>query len=182
MTEIEAKKVLAILRVAYPMMYRDSTKTDIDLAVSLWATMFADDSIDIVVAAVKAWIATDTKGFPPVIGQIKTEVFKLTDAAYAISADEAWGIARTTMRTIGCSLYDKTCTERAREMTPKEVWEVMERMGYRDMCHAENTDVLRGQFLKMWDLYVARRRERALMPRDVRQIVGSVSVSQKLPV
>ena len=177
MTEAEAKKALAILRVAYPMMYRDATKKDADLAVSLWATMFADDPADIVVAAVKSWIATDTKGFPPAIGQIKTEIFKLTDGAYALSADEAWAIARATMRQVGCSPYDRTCKDRAKEMTPPEVWEVMERMGYRDMCYSENLDVLRGQFFKMWDMSVARRRERSLIPSDVRK---HLSAAQRL--
>jgi hypothetical protein len=53
--------------------------------------MFCDDDPNIVLAAVKSHIATDTKGFPPVIGQIKEQITKLTQPKMMTEA-EAWGL------------------------------------------------------------------------------------------
>lgn len=62
----------------------------------LWATMFHDDSFDLVSAAVKTFIASDEKGFPPHIGAIKGAIVKLRQPQ-ALTEVEAWNIARGRM-------------------------------------------------------------------------------------
>ena len=59
--------IMATIRTAYPEYYRN--QSDIDDAVILWGdTMMYDFSVTL--KAVKKFIQTDTKGFPPKIGQI----------------------------------------------------------------------------------------------------------------
>ena len=41
-------------------------------AVNLWAEMFTDEEPTLIAKAVKKFIKTDSKGFPPKIGQIST--------------------------------------------------------------------------------------------------------------
>jgi len=38
-------------------------------------------------------------------------------------------------------------------------------MGYRDMCVSENIDVVRGQFMRMWEIYSKRESDKACLPR-----------------
>lgn len=71
MTKKDAAKILAVLKVAYPMGYRDMSVEDRKATVNLWAEMFQDESYAEVSAAVKQFIATDDRGFAPNIGQIK---------------------------------------------------------------------------------------------------------------
>ena len=97
MTEAETKKVLAVLRGAYPNFYRGMGKEELLGVVALWQEMFADDPAAMVAAAVKRLIASDTKGFPPVIGQVKEQLRRLAAPA-ALSENEAWGMVRRAVR------------------------------------------------------------------------------------
>ena len=58
MTRQEALAVLAILKTAYPTFYKNYSKEDINAAVDLWTTMFADDPAHIVTEAVKSLMCT----------------------------------------------------------------------------------------------------------------------------
>lgn len=58
----------------------------------LWAQMFSDDPVQEVAAAVKAFIAQDTKGFAPVIGQIKQLMLKVKSDD--MGEGEAWMLIR----------------------------------------------------------------------------------------
>ena len=183
MTKQETTKALEILKLAYPAFYKDMGVAEARQIIDLWSSMFADDDSRLVLAAIKTHLALDEKGYPPHIGAIKNAIFKITDRAYAMTADEAWEIARKTMTTIGIGAPERvfengeyrtiTMAQKAQELTPPIVWEVMSNIGYSDMCRSENKDVLRGQFVKIWSQTVERRRERALIPKDVQQLIGT---------
>ena len=86
MTIQETGAIMRILKANYP-----NWKADKDTLL-LWSQMFADDSVQIVGAAVKAFIAQDDKGFAPVIGQIKQLILKATDTS--LGEGEAWSLVR----------------------------------------------------------------------------------------
>lgn len=84
MTQGETLKIMAVLQATYPNFYRGMTRQDAEGVVALWADMFAEDSYNAVAAAVKAFIASDIKGFPPVVGQIKQRMEELASRAAAL--------------------------------------------------------------------------------------------------
>lgn len=84
MTQGETLKIMAVLQATYPNFYRDMTRQNAESVVALWADMFAEDSYNTVAAAVKAFIASDSKGFPPVVGQVKQRVAELASAKAAL--------------------------------------------------------------------------------------------------
>ena len=55
-------KLMSVLRGAYPQFYRDVGRQEALDTISLWTDMFSEDDAAIVAAAVKALIATDSKG------------------------------------------------------------------------------------------------------------------------
>ena len=63
----------------------------------------------------------------------------------------------------------------AKRKVPPDVWEVMELMGYRDMCVSENPDVVRGQFMKIWKSRADREHEYKVVAPVVPQIVERVA-------
>ena len=77
MTRKETGAVMDTLRVAYPQFYRGNQERESALAVKLWAELFAQDDLKTVLAAVKRLIALDTRGFPPAIGAVKEQVWRL---------------------------------------------------------------------------------------------------------
>ncbi len=102
---METMGIMAILKEAYPMYYRNKSKEELNVAVNLWAEMFADDNINLVKGAVKAYIATDEKGFPPVIGQIKGKLYQITEPEQ-LSEVEAWGLVSKAIQN-GCYNSEK---------------------------------------------------------------------------
>lgn len=78
MTDIEAIKILAVLKAAYPASYNRLPDDEAEAIVNLWAEMFTDEPYEVVGAAVKSFIAGDKSGFPPSIGQIKDSIQKIT--------------------------------------------------------------------------------------------------------
>lgn len=84
MTRDETVKIMAVLKATYPNFYKDMTRRDAEGVVALWADMFTEDSYNTVAAAVKAFIASDIKGFPPVVGQVKQRVAEIASAKAAL--------------------------------------------------------------------------------------------------
>lgn len=101
MTRQETLILMSTLRAAYPQYYSKQGMEDAKAAVNLWHMMFADDDAQLVAAAVKAFIATDTKGFPPVIGQIKAKLDMILREAYGcgeLTPMEAWAKVQKAIR------------------------------------------------------------------------------------
>lgn len=84
MTIEETGKIMRVLKANYRNWDADRD------TMLLWAQMFADDSVEVVASAVKAFISTDTKGFAPVIGQIKSIIAKAQ--ANDMGEMEAWNL------------------------------------------------------------------------------------------
>lgn len=77
MDRADTLKIMATLTAAYPNFYKGMQKEDSDGIVKLWTLMFSDEPYQIVEAAVVRLISSDTKGFPPVIGQVKEQIYRL---------------------------------------------------------------------------------------------------------
>lgn len=97
MDRIETMKIMAVIKGAYPNYYKDMKSADTESIIALWQEMFSDDTYQIVAMAVKSFIATDTKGFPPVIGIIKDWIVKLT-APNEMSEMEAWNLITKALK------------------------------------------------------------------------------------
>ena len=68
--------IIGILKTAYPQYYKD--RNSIIDTTNLWYEMFENDDINLIKIAVKNYITNSTSGFPPTIGEIKNELYKLT--------------------------------------------------------------------------------------------------------
>lgn len=93
MTRNETLQILSILRKAYPMFYKGISQQEATDTVDLWHMMFEDDDVLLVINAVKAHIATDEKGYPPVIGIIKKKIRELSQPE-AMTELEAWNLVK----------------------------------------------------------------------------------------
>ena len=71
MTQKETLKILASIRAVYPSVSKDR---DIEALTTVWQRIFAETPYELVSEAVTAYIATDTKGFPPTPGNVNDNV------------------------------------------------------------------------------------------------------------
>lgn len=100
MNKMETARVLSVLRAAYPNFYKGMARVELEQILDLWTDMFRDDDPQIVGGAVKAFIATDSKGFPPVIGAIKDKVRQISQPPM-MTEQEAWALVLKAIRESG---------------------------------------------------------------------------------
>lgn len=168
MTISQTAQMMAILRAAYPRFYIGMTDEDAEAALNLWHGFFADDDASIVSDAVKAFIANDTKGFPPSIGQIREKLDTINQAVngFELTPQSAWGLVKRAMKD---SAYH--AAERFDEL-PEVVREVV---GSPSQLHdwavsddGVSESVLASNFQRSYAARAEQHRTIRRMPGDVR--------------
>ena len=85
-TENDVRKMLSVIAISFP----NYKIADVNLAINLWLEMFAEYTAEDVNKAIKTYIATDTSGFAPSIGQIIDLMHKVHEIPNEMSELEAW--------------------------------------------------------------------------------------------
>lgn len=101
MDKQEAYQILTLLQANYPDSFRGMSKEAANVKVNLWADMFSEEPFEAVAAAAKAYIATDTGGFMPTVGQLKDTLHRMQQPRQQTQM-EAWGMVAGALRN---SLY-----------------------------------------------------------------------------
>lgn len=172
MTRQETAKIMAVLRGAYPNYYRGMQPDDLMAVVNLWHEMFTDEPYELVAGAVKRLIASDTKGFPPVIGQVKEQIACLMQPERMTEA-EAWAIVRKAVRhqpDAAREQFDKLPDVLKRIVgSPSQLrsWAVMD----EDTLNS----VAASNFMRSYRVRAETLWEQAKLPKALRQAVADVS-------
>lgn len=173
MTKYETAVIMGTLRVAYPQYYARQSAEDAEAAVNLWAVMFSEETADEVAAAVRAFIATDTKGYPPSIGQIKAKLDMLRAEANGgeMTALEAWALVQ---RACNRSYYN------AREEFDKLPDTVRAVVGSANVLRewavmdtGTLNSVIGSNFQRSYSARASHVAEMRRLPQDVREFIAS---------
>ena len=178
MTYEETLKIMSVLKASYPSFYRDMKRSEAEGIVNLWAEMFADDDYGIVGAAVKALIASDEKGFPPVIGQVKARIRQITEPT-PMTELEAWALVS---RAVSNSTYN---SEEEFAKLPPEIQAVVHDPGQlRQWAMGSSEDletVIASNFQRSFRAKQKARQEYAALPGDVKRMMLQTGAIRELP-
>ena len=172
MTLQETATIMDILTAAYPHFYSGRNAPDVRSTLSLWASMFAEDPVALVAAAVKAIIVADTREFPPTIAHVKEKMRQLAEPEPLTEA-EAWTlIARATRNGIYGSKEEFAKLPPMLQKlvgSPEQlrVWAQMD----ADTLHS----VVSSNFRRSYKVMVQREQETAKLPKDVLALVSGMS-------
>ncbi len=171
MNKIETMGIMAILKEAYPMYYKDKPKDELSATVNLWSEMFADDDVNLVKAAIKSYIASDVKGFPPVIGQIKNSLYKLTEQEQMTEV-AAWGLVSKALKN---GYYN------AKEEFDKLPPTIQSTIGSADRLREWSQvdvqtvqTVISSNFMRSYKVKSQQEQEYAKLPNDVKQLMSKI--------
>ncbi len=168
MDRIETLTIMKVLQAAYPNFYKGMTKGAADDIVDLWATMFADDPVEVVAVAVKGHIASDSKGFPPHIGAIKEAIGKLK-TPNETTEQEAWLMVKNATRN---GLYgSKDEFEKLPPVVQKLVGSPSQLREWSMMDSETLNSVVASNFMRSYKVMAAREKERLALPSDVRNVM-----------
>ena len=134
----------------------------------LWAELFAGDDAALVAAAVKSYIASDEKGYPPHIGAIKNAMYSLCRRGELDEA-QAWELVR---RAASRSAYG---AQEEFDAPPEEVRQPVGSPGQLRQWALMDSDavgsVVASNFQRVWRARRESRRRSALLPPDVGRLL-----------
>ncbi len=178
MTKQEIVQLMAIIREFYPTYYRNKTEEETKVSARLWWDMFREDDGMQVLAAVKAFVATDTKGFPPSVGQIKQRLVQLKMPDMPDEA-EAWKQVWVAIQR--SAYHSKEEFEKLHPIVQRVV-------GQPEMLKAwamEKADdiqtVIASNFQRAYRARAAEAAERLALPSSIRQMLEQADTTQALP-
>lgn len=172
MTRDEIKEMLMVIQAAYPN-YKPQDKT---VAVNTWYMMLKDYEKEVVEAALKIYIASDTSGFAPAIGQLIDKINTVT-APPELNSMTAWGLVSKALRN-GC--YGAEQEFEKLPMTVKRAVGSPDNLRHWAQSDSKSIEtVIQSNFIRTYEAEVRRKNEAAKTPPDVRALIEKIS-TQKL--
>lgn len=170
MIKSDIATIIGILKTAYPQYYKD--RNSIIDTTNLWYEMFENDDINLIKIAVKNYITNSTSGFPPTIGEIKNELYKLTlgDEKQDI---ELWNELKSAIRS-GIYYSAEIFPTLSKELqiylkNPMQLKELA-------MSNADDLEtVQKGIFLKQMPIIKQREKEKIMMLPERREMLEKLS-------
>lgn len=161
MTKADTAKIMAILSAAYPGFYSKQTREDKLAAVNVWADIFAEDAADTVYTAVRAFVATHDSDYPPSIGQIKAQIYRLTHKA--LTEADAWSMVYDTI----CNHYDHPY-DALPEMAKRAIGSEAVVLSLGQSSVQELQTVVASTFKRTYRSLMEDYQQREMLPADIR--------------
>ena len=169
MTEKEVRQLLAMTQAVYPNYNPPSREA----AVNAWLMCLSEYDNNVVMAAFKAYMTTNTSGFAPTPGQL-IEILQALTQPQELNELEAWSIVRKALRNCGYNSEQEfaklpTVVQKA-VGTPQQlkIW----------ACDSEyNENVVSSNFIKTYRTEVKRATELNKMPSDVKKLIEMVNTN-----
>lgn len=152
MSPTETARILAVIAAAYPRFEVN------EITHSVWSEMLGDLEYVVVNDAVRRHICTSR--FAPTIAEIREQA---TGDPDALTAAEAWGELMSAVKRHG--YYHET---EALNSLPYPVARIAGMIGWREINLCTEVDVLRGQFLRMYQQVAERMAREDRLPAQLR--------------
>lgn len=169
MTEKEVRQLLAMTQAVYTNYNPPSREA----AVNAWLMCLSEYDNNVVMAAFKAYMTTNTSGFAPAPGQL-IEILQTLTQPSELNELEAWSIVRKALRNCGYNSeqeFAKLPTVVQKTVgTPQQlkIW----------ACDSEfNENVVSSNFIKTYRTEVKRATELNKMPENVRKLIEMVNTN-----
>ena len=140
-------------------------------AMDLWLEMLQDIPYPLAMTALKKWVATQK--WSPSIAEIRETALEITNEKQPDWSD-SWAVVH---KAIG--RYGYTHPQEALESMDPVTREVVDRLGWESICQSEDEEVLRGQFRRVHESVVSRRKEDAQIPAALRAIIAGEQLKLK---
>ncbi|MGB4293798.1 MAG: replicative helicase loader/inhibitor [Bacteroidales bacterium] len=164
---------MAILKTAYPTFYKNYSKEDVNAAVDLWATMFSEESIQVVTEAIKALMCT--LKYPPTIADVKEKIAMITQPLM-MTEMEAWSRVRGAI-----SYYHANeAFANLPPMLQKIVGSPNVLKEWSQMDIETLNTVVQSNFMRSYKAKVAQEREYAMLPSSTKQLIAGLAQKYSL--
>ena len=165
MTRDEVIKLLMMIQAAYPN-YKPQDKT---IAVNMWHEMLQDYDANVVSGALKAYIASDSSGFAPSIGQIIERINLITKENDEMNSLEAWAMVSRAIRNGYYGAEEEF--DKLPPLVQKAVGSAMNLRNWSQSDLKSIETVIMSQFLSSYKAEQKREEEMAKIPQGVKDML-----------
>lgn len=169
--------IFALLEANYEPQFAKKTDLNKKAMVNLWEEHFIDKDYNIVKAAVNAYIATDTSGYLPNVGQINEHIRKLTQQD-EMTEQEAVSLIMKATRN---GLYG--AKEEFEKLPPVlkrlagspeqiKVWAMMD--------EDEMQTVVASNLMRSYKAIAEKERQRQVLPSNIKAMLEQVKEQLKI--
>lgn len=167
MTEKEVRQLLAMTQAVYPNYNPPSREA----AVNAWLMCLGEYDNNVVMAAFKAYMTTNTSGFAPAPGQL-IEILQALTQPQELNELEAWSLVRKALRN--CSYNSEQEFAKLPTVVQKAVGTPQQLRIWA--CDSEfNENVVSSNFIKTYRAEVKRTTELNKMPSEIKKLVEMVN-------
>ena len=174
MTRDETKEILMRISSAYPNW---RPQADLSFVTETWWECLSGYGLGQVKAALKAYILADTSGFAPSIGQLIEKMQTLQRPA-ELTEMEAWALVSRALRN------GRYGAEREFEGLPPIVQKAVGAPSQlRNWSQTDNEsveNVIQSNFLRTYRAVLAREREMAKMPPEIRRLIEGIAPGPRI--
>lgn len=176
MTYEDTAKIIKLIMATYESFYRNSDKNATTDRVRAWYDILRDENAAEVAMAVKAYISTDTSGYPPDIGKITDWIYSLHNPD-EMTEQEAWN---KVLKAACNSAYH---AEDEFEKLPPILQNIVGTPNYlRDIArtNADSIQVAASNFMRSYKAKAKAAKEQAKLPNDVKKLIASIASTKSL--
>ena len=174
MTREETTKLIFMIKSTYPKTYEKFTDIDFGNMLEMWSFCFEEYDYNAISLALKAYITTNTTGFPPVPAQL-IQIATQKSPKKEMSSNEAWGLV---FKAIQNGLYGyKEEYEKLPELCQKAIGSPE---SLRELAMLDTSTVISvegSHFKRNYEALVKRQREYDRIPESTRVLLESTGES-----
>jgi len=172
MTKRDVLGLLAILQANYPRFYADMTTEALQICAETWTLMLSDITCEVATIALQRLIATSK--FLPTIAEMRESISAVQNPNLP-DAGEAWSEVIQAIRNYG--YYNPT---EGMASLREPVRQVVQRMGWRDLCMSENSMADRAHFLRIYESMGKRTKEQNQLPTALKETIAQIGQSMNM--
>jgi len=169
MLKSDLLKIMTALAEVYPKFVVNEMKTNI------FYDLLKDLEYPVLQTAVRKHILLSE--FPPTIAELRKLAIEIKNPSLQLTAADAWGEVERAIRNYG-SWNEVEAIASMSEGARK----ISKYIGWQNICEAENLDVLRGQFFRMYGQVDTREKTEALLPESIKADIQKLTVNIGKPM
>ena len=170
MNSAETAKILAVITASYPSHFSGYSKSQLDNLLMAWTMVMEDYTYEQASAGLKAYLASETKGFPPSPGQVIDCIQKIRKPPMLeMTQEEAW--VKLQKAVSNSSYHSAEEYEKLPELVKKIVVNPDNLRRMAAMDSDEFHTVEKSHFYRSFRTIQERQREDAKLPESVRTMI-----------
>ncbi len=171
MTREETIKIILMIKSTYPKTYEKFTKSDFEKMALAWQLVFEDYSYQQISLGLKAYMTTNTSGFPPVPAQLISYTQE-TPPTKEMSSNEAWALV---LKAIKNGIYGaEEEFEKLPELCKKAIGNAASIRELAQMDSNTVQSVEGSHFKRNYETLAKRQKEYEKIPESTRAMLESL--------